>query len=125
MRRFGAEFSELKALAEGDPDYLAVLQKGPRFLSLPEFVEETTLFVQCSTLALRLEDFSIDPVKEFSKIVQVMGVDVDVSRLPLEPPRTRPYRYLEVKEKVPQFRNFVDSLDTETKRRIEQIGYTL
>ena len=72
-------------------------------MSFPEFVEETELFVQCATLALRLEEFSIDPVKEFSKIVQVMGADVDVSRLRLEPPRTRPYRYLEVKEKVPQF----------------------
>ena len=118
-------FSELKALAEGDPDYMAVLPNGPRFMSLPEFVEETTLFAQCSTLALRLEDFSIDPAKEFSKIVGVMSADVDVSRLRLEPPRTRPYRYLEVKEKVPQFRKLIDGLDAETKRRIEQIGYTV
>ena len=109
-------FSELKALAEGDPDFLAAISNGRRFslpkhfnisgrrfMSLPEFVEETTLFARCSTLALRLEDFAIDPAKEFSKIVEVMSADVDVSRLLLEPPITQPYRYLEVKQKVPQF----------------------
>ena len=53
------------------------------------------------------------------------SADVDVSRLRLELPRTRPYRYLAVKEKVPQFRNLIDELDAETKRRIEQIGYTV
>ncbi|MGH7754843.1 MAG: hypothetical protein ACREM8_00965 [Vulcanimicrobiaceae bacterium] len=120
-----SHFSELKALAEGDPDFLAVLPKGPRFMSLEEFVEETTLFVQCAPLALRLEDFSIDPLKEFSKIVDVMSADVDLSRLRLNPPRSRPYGYLAVKERVPQFRNLIDGLNAETKRRIEKIGYTV
>jgi len=118
-------FSELKALAEGDPDFLAVLPKGPRFMSLPEFVEETALFAQCAPLALRFEDFSIDPVKEFSKIVDVMSADVDVTHLRLDPPKSRPYGYLAVKEKLPQFGDLIEGLDAETKRRIEKLGYTV
>ena len=115
-------FSEFKASAQGDPDFF-VAAPGPRFLSFPEFVEETELHLQSATLTLRLEDFMIDPCKEFSKIAEVMSVDLDLSRLQLAPPRTKPYRYLAVKEKVPRFRNFVDGLDAETKRRIEKIGY--
>ena len=65
----------------------------------------------------------IDPLKEFSKIVEVMSVDL--SRFHVVPPRTKPYRYLAVKEKVPRFRNFINELDEETKRRIETIGYRL
>jgi hypothetical protein len=65
----------------------------------------------------------IDPFKEFSKIVEVMSVDLDLSRLHVVPPKAKPYRYLAVKEKVPQFRNFINELDAETKRRIEKIGY--
>jgi hypothetical protein len=80
MCRFGAEFSEFKAFAEGDPDFFAGAP-GPRFLSFPEFVEETELHLQSATLTLRLEDFMIDPFKEFSKIVEVMSVDLDLSRL--------------------------------------------
>ena len=72
---------------------------------------------------MRLEDFAIDPVKEFSKIVRVMSVDLDVNRLQVPPPKTKPYRYLVVQEKVPRFREFVNELDAETKRRIEGIGY--
>jgi hypothetical protein len=117
-------FPEFEAFAEGDPDSSAAMP-GPRFLSLPEFVEETELFLQCATLALRLEDFAIDPLKEFSKIVELMSVDVDLSRLDVAPPRTKPYRYLTVKEKVPRFRDFINGLDAETKRRIEKIGYTV
>jgi hypothetical protein len=117
-------FLEFKAFAEGDPDFFAAIP-GPRFLSFPEFVEETELYLQSATLALRLEDFMIDPLREFSKIVEVMSVDLDLSCLRLAPPRTEPYRYLAVKEKVPRFRNFINELNEETKRRIETIGYRL
>jgi hypothetical protein len=115
-------FFEFKAFAGGHPDFFALLP-GTRFLSFPEFVEETELYLQSATLALRLEDFMIDPLKEFSKIVEVMSVDLDLSCLRLAPPRTKRYGYLAVKEKVPKFRNFINGLDAETKRRIEKIGY--
>jgi hypothetical protein len=117
-------FSEFEAFAEGDPDFFATLP-GPRFLSFAEFVEETELHIQAATLTLRLEDFMIDPSSEFSKIVQMMSVELDLSRLCVAPPRTRPYGYLAVKEKVPQFRNFMDALDAVTKKRIEKIGYNI
>jgi hypothetical protein len=116
-------FSEFTAFAEGDPDFFASMP-GPRFLSFPEFVEETELFLQSATLTLRLEDFMIDPFKEFSKIVEVMSVDLDLTRLRVELPRTKSYGYLAVKEKVPRFGDFINSLDAETKRRIANIGYT-
>jgi hypothetical protein len=74
---------------------------------------------------LRLEDFIDDPVKEFSKIVGVMSVDLDVSGLNIARPRTKPYGYLAVKEKVPRFRKFIDELNAETKRRIANSGYEL
>ena len=115
-------FLEFKAFADGDPDFFGKVP-GPRFLSFPEFVEETELFLQCATLSLRLEGLMIDPLKEFSKIVEVMSVDLDLSRLRLAPPKAKPYGHLAVKEKVPQFRDFIDGLDEETKRRIEKIGY--
>src|SRR5580658_7951781 len=86
-------FLEFKAFAEGDPHFFAALP-GTRFLSFPEFVEETELYLQSATLSLRLEDSMIDPSKEFSKIVEVMSVDLDSSRLRVAPPRTKPYRYL-------------------------------
>jgi hypothetical protein len=92
-------------------------------LSFPEFVEETELFLPSATLALRLEDFMTDPLKEFSKIARVMSVDLDLSRLRVASPRTKPYGYLAVKEKVPRFRSFIDGLNAETKRRIKKIGY--
>ena len=117
-------FLEFKAFAEGDPGFFAVVG-GPRFLSFLEFVEETELFIQASTLALRLEDFASDPLKEFSKIVEVMRVDLDLSHSCIGIPRATPYRYLAVKEKVPRFRNFINELNVETKRRIEKIGYGL
>ena len=118
-------FAEFDAFAEGDPDFFATLQPGPRFLSFPEFVEETELFLQSATLTLRMEDFVDDPLKEFSKIVEVMSVDLDMSRLQLARPRSKPYGYLAVKENAPRFRSFIDGLDAETKRRIEKIGYNL
>jgi hypothetical protein len=117
-------FSEFKAFAEGDPDLFASIG-GPRFLSLPEFVEETELYLEVATLALRLEDFMIDPFKEFSRIAKVMSFDLDLSSLRIDPPRTEPYRYLTVEEKVPRFRDFIDGLNAETKRRIEKIGYSV
>jgi len=117
-------FLEFKAFAEGDAGFFAVLP-APRFMSFREFVEEIELFRQSATLPLRLEDFMIDPLKEFSKIVEVMSVDLDLSNLQVARPRTKPYGYLAVKEKVPRFRDFIDGLDVETKRRIEKIGYNL
>jgi len=117
-------FWEFKAIAEGDPAFFATAP-GPRFLSFAEFVEETELHFQSATLTLRLEDFMSDPLKEFSKIVQVMSVDLDLTHLKIAAPKTKPYRYQAVMEKVPRFRNFIDGLGAETKRRIEKIGYGL
>jgi hypothetical protein len=54
-----------------------------------------------------------------------MSVDVDLSHLRVATPRTKPYGYLAVKEKVPRFRDFINDLDAETKRRIEKIGYNV
>jgi hypothetical protein len=117
-------FLDFKAFAEGDSDFFAVVG-GPRFLSFQEFVEETELYLQAATLALRLEDFAIDPINEFSKIIEVMSVDLDLSHLSIGLPRAKPYRYLAVKEKVPRFRDFINGLNAETKSRIEKIGYIL
>jgi hypothetical protein len=115
-------FSEFQAFADGDPAFFASVP-GPRFLSFPEFVEETALYLQSATLSLRLEDFMIDPVREFSKIAQVMSVDLDWSRIHLTPPRAKPYRHLAVADNVPRFRKYIDGLDAETTRRIGEIGY--
>ena len=117
-------FPEFEAFAAGDPKFFAA-SPGPRFLSFAEFVEETELHLESSPLALRLEDFMIDPRKEFSKILDVMSVDLDLGRLSLPPPRTKPNGYLAVREHLPQFRNFIDGLDAETKKRIERIGYQI
>jgi hypothetical protein len=54
-----------------------------------------------------------------------MSVDLDLSGLRVAPPRTKPYGYLAIKEKVPRFRNFINGLNAETKRRIEKIGYSV
>ena len=115
-------FSEFKAFAEGDPDFFKAAP-GPRFLSFPEFVEETELHLTSPTLSLRLEDFVHNPLKEFAKIAEVMSVDLDSSRLHLARPQTQAYGYLAVQEKLPQFRNLVRGLSSETKRRLEKIGY--
>jgi hypothetical protein len=117
-------FFEFETFAAGDPDFFAG-SPGPRFLSFSEFVEETELHLQSATLTLRLEDFMVDPFKEFSKIVEVMSADVDVSRLCVTPPRTKPYGYLAVQDKVPRFRNFIEGLNTETRERIQRIGYNV
>jgi hypothetical protein len=115
-------FLEFRSFAEGDPDFFAAAP-GPRFLSFQEFVEETELQLESNQLTLRLEDFTIDPRKEFSKIMEVMSVDLDLDRLSLARPRTKPYGHLAVREHVPAFRNFIDGLDAQTKKRIEKIGY--
>jgi hypothetical protein len=117
-------FLEFKSFAEGNPSFWAAVP-GPRFLSFPEFVEEADLYLQSATLAVRLEDFMVDPLKEFYKIAEVMSVDLDLSRLLLAPPKTKPYGHLAIREKVPQFREFINGLDKETKRRIEKIGYQI
>ena len=117
-------FFEFQAFADGDPDFFAGMP-GPRFLSFSEFVEETELHVQSATLTLGLENFIIDPRKEFAKIIEVMSVDLDLSRVSITPPKTKPYRYLDVQERVPRFRKLIDGLDAETRRRIEAIGYHL
>jgi hypothetical protein len=117
-------FSDFQAFALGDAEFFAA-SPGPRFLTFAEFVEETELHLQSATLALRLEDFMIDPFREFSKIVELMSVDLDWSRVRVTPPKTKAYGYLAVKAKVPRFQAFIDGLDDETKRRIQRIGYSL
>jgi hypothetical protein len=128
-------FLEFKAFAEGDPEFfvgapckpseyrLRYLFQGHRFLSFREFVEETELHIRFATLPLRFEDFTVDPSREFSKILKVMSVELDLSCVRVNPPTSKPYRYLAVKEKVPRFKSFIDGVDAETKRRIEKIGY--
>jgi hypothetical protein len=115
-------FPEFEAFARGDPEFFAAAPGAP-FLSFSEFVEETELHLQLATLKLRLEDFMIDPLREFSKIVEVTSVGLNLNRLHIIPPRARPYRYLTIKEKVPRFRSFIKGLNELTKRRIEKIGY--
>lgn len=117
-------FLEFRSFAEGNPDFFASVP-GPRFLSFSEFVEEAELFLQSATLTLRLEDFMIDPLKEFRKIVELMSVNLDLSGLQIAPPKTKPYGYLAVKDRVPLFRDYLNGLDQETKRRIEKMGYNV
>jgi hypothetical protein len=114
---------EFESFAEGDPAFFGT---GPRFLSFAEFVEETELYLEsAASLTLRMEDFAIDPHKEFSKIVRVMGVAGDSNGLPVAAPRSKPYGYLAVRDKVPRFRSFIDGLRAGTRKRIEKIGYDL
>jgi hypothetical protein len=115
-------FAEFEAFAENNPAFFAAVP-GLRFLSFREYVEETELHLNSATLSLRLEDFATDPLGEFSKIAAVMSVDLDLSRLCVALPRTKPYGHLAVKDGVPRFRSFVNKLDAETRRRIEKIGY--
>jgi hypothetical protein len=113
-------FAEFKAFTEG------FSQPSTRdILSFPQFVEETELFIRHATLSLRMEDFMIDPLREFFKVAEVMSVDLDRSQLRLLPPRAKPYGYLAVQENVPRFRDFISDLDLETRRRIEKIGYNM
>jgi hypothetical protein len=125
-------FPEFKDFAEGGPAFRAPygltereVQPSRRFMSFSEFVEETELFLQSATLALRLENFVIDPLEEFSKIVDVMSVDLDLNHLRVALPSAKPYRYLAIIERAPRFRAYIDGLNQETKRRIEKIGYSL
>jgi hypothetical protein len=115
-------FPEFLAFAEGDPAFFRGLP-GPRFLSFPEFVEETELHRQFTTIPLRLEDFMIDPHREFDKLLELVAADVDPSGLTVPRPRAQAFGHLAVKERLPSFRSFVDGLDAETKRRIERVGY--
>jgi hypothetical protein len=117
-------FSDFTAFARGHADFFASLPGTP-FLSFAEFVEETELFLQSATLSLRLEDFAVDPVKEFAKIVQVMSAKVDVSHLHLARPRAKPFGHLAVQHAVPRFADFVARLDPLTKERIEHMGYRI
>jgi hypothetical protein len=117
-------FCDFLALAQGSPDFFAA-SPGPRFLSFAEFVEETELHIQSSQLALRLEDFMSDPLKEFSKIATVMSLAPPADGFRIAPPRSKPYGYLAVREKVPRFRDFIEQLDGETRERIARIGYHL
>jgi hypothetical protein len=118
------DFQGFRAFAEGDPNFFSAAP-GPPFLSLAEFVEETDLYIHSSTLAVRLEDFVDDPRKEFGRIVELLSVPIDLGRLDVPPPRAKPYRHRAVQEKVPQFRDFINGVDLQTKRRIEKIGYSL
>ena len=117
-------FADFRAFAEGDPSFFASLP-GARFLSLAEFVEETELYLTAATLALRFEDFVVDPGKQFSKIAEVMEIPHGLSPLGLNPPKSKPYGYLAVKEKVAAFRDFVNELDAATKEGIQRLGYKL
>jgi hypothetical protein len=52
-------------------------------------------------------------------------VPVDLGTLNLPAPRAKPFGYLAVQEKVSPFRDFINGLDPDTKRRIEKIGYSI
>jgi hypothetical protein len=117
-------FQRFRAFAEGDPSFFSSAP-GPPFLSLSQFVEETDLYVQSSTLAVRLEDFTDNPRKEFLRMVDALSVPVDLETLNVPVPRAKPYGYRTIREKVPRFREFVSELDLQTKQRIGRIGYSL
>lgn len=117
-------FPEFAAFAAADPAFYGGPEE-PRFLSLRQFVEETELYLECATLALRLEDFSVDPRPEFAQLAVVMSARVDLRRCLVDPPGTRPYRYREIAALAPQFRSFIAELDSETQRGIARLGYTL
>jgi hypothetical protein len=114
-------FAEFQLLADGDPEFFA-LSPGSRFLSFAEFVEETELHLQAATLALRLEDFMSDPLREFTKIASLISLEIDPGAS-VAPPKSKCFGYLAVQDKVPRFRKYVGGLDSETRARIERIGY--
>jgi len=117
-------FAEFEIFSQGGPLYFWA-SSGLPFLSFSRFVEETELYLKAATLALRLEDFMVDPRGGFLKLADFMSVAVDERHLRVLPPKSKPYGHLVVQEKVPRFRRFVDVLDSDTKRRIEEIGYGL
>jgi hypothetical protein len=114
-------FPEFQSFAEGDPKFFAAVH--PRFLSFDEFVEETYLHLQSASLTLRLEDFMIDPLVEFTKVAGIMSVDLDLRGVFVRRPQTKAYGYVEVKKRVPKFKSFINGLSAVTKQRIERIGY--
>lgn len=117
-------FAEFNAFAEGNPDFFRGIAPGSRFLSFTEFVEETDLYLGAGvTLAVRLEDCMIDPLKEFRKVTEVLRTGIDSEPLDIAPPRSKPYRYASVAEGVPEFRKFINGLSALTRRRIEKMGY--
>jgi hypothetical protein len=115
-------FAEFMAFARGDPGFF-MDSPGPPFLSFSQFVEATVLHRQAATLPLRLEDFMIDPLKEFRKIVVVMSAERDAILLNIARPKAKQYGYRAIQERLPQFRTFVDALDTQERMAIENIGY--
>jgi hypothetical protein len=117
-------FAEFEIFSQGGPLYFWA-NSGPPFLSFSTFVEETELYLKTATLALRLENFAVDPRGGFLKLADFMSVAVDERHLRVPPPKSKPYGHLVVQENVPRFRRFVDVLDSDTKRRIEAIGYSL
>jgi hypothetical protein len=117
-------FSEFRTFAQGDPAFFTGFP-GPPFLSFAQFVEETMLFLSAAPLTLRLEDFMIDPRREFLKIAAALSVDLDASHLQIAPPRTKRFGYLAVKERAPQFRDYIAGLEAPTKERIQRLGYDL
>lgn len=118
------DFQGFKAFAEGDPTFFAVAP-GPPFLSFSEFVEETSLYVQASKLAVRLEDFADNPRKEFLRIVELFYGSVNCDLMSVFPPKAKPYGYRAVQENVPKFRDFISRIDSQTRRRMEEMGYPL
>jgi hypothetical protein len=119
-----ANFEDFRAFAEGDLTFHSPAP-GPRFLSLAEFIEETQLHIQFATLALRLEDFMVDPTKEFLRMARALSVEVRMTDGPIARPITSAYRWLAVTEAAPRFRGFVEELDADTKRRIAHLGYSI
>jgi hypothetical protein len=115
-------YSEFERFAAGDPGFVG-RDEGPRFLSFAEFVEETELHLQSATLAVRLEDFMIDPVHELVKILRVMSVEVETDRLSVIPPRSRAFVHRAAAGTVPQFREFIDSLSPGIRTGIAKMGY--
>lgn len=117
-------FLEFLAFAQGDPVFFAS-QPGPRFLSFPEFVEETELHLEGATLALRFEDFIAHPRQEVSKVLELMSLGDDLDHWVVPLPNTKAYGYRAVKDQVPCFRRFIDGLDRETRQRMERMGYVV
>lgn len=117
-------FDEFLSFAQGDPGFFAA-SPGPRFLSFAEFVEETELHMESAMVSLRLEDFVADPRGEFGKILKVMSLDADLTAAKLAAPRSKPYGYLTVQDRVPKFREFIDRLAPETRNSIKKIGYAV
>jgi hypothetical protein len=115
-------FADFQSLAQGDPEFFAS-SPGPRFLSFAEYVEETELHLQAARVSLRLEDCTADPLKEFSKVAELISLDLNGNGARIEPPRSKPYGYLAVREKVPRFKGFIDGLDGATRGRIARMGY--